>query len=74
MKSKMSVAPILLGGVIVASSATAVAGDSVIVGGIRHTCSNTCVVTTTSPGIINVRDCCGGQVRIQILPTRPPED
>lgn len=35
--------------------------DSVTVNGQTYSCSNTCVVTTTSNGY-SITDCCGGRV------------
>lgn len=37
------------------------ATDSVQVGGITFTCTNTCSVSTSN-GVTTVRDCCGGRV------------
>jgi hypothetical protein len=60
----MIVKKVGLAGVVLAilASTAAVAGDSVIVGGQRYTCTNTCVVTPTGVGAYSVRDCCGGNV------------
>jgi hypothetical protein len=40
----------------------AFAFDSVVVGGTTYNCTNTCVVTFTSPTMYNIHDCCGGKV------------
>lgn len=39
--------------------------DSVQVGGVTVSCTNTCVVTTVG-GVTTVRDCCGGRVTVRI--------
>ena len=72
MKAKLIVGPLLAGG-LAAVSASAVAGDSVLINGRRYTCTNTCNVVTYSTGRYSVNDCCGGRVTMTIEPTYPPE-
>jgi hypothetical protein len=61
----------IVGGMVVVCltmvSSTALATDTVRVGGQSYTCTNRCVVTGT-PSNYSISDCCGGQVSTTFNP------
>jgi len=59
---KMKLFAFLAAGLFAGASGSAMAEQTVTVGGISVTCTNQCVVTTGSNGSTQVRDCCGGRV------------
>lgn len=53
-------------GMLLAVSSNTMATDTVVVGGITFTCSNSCV--RSGPGGNIIRDCCGGRVFARMRP------
>jgi len=56
--------------VLILGSGWVKASQSVDLDGIRHTCTNRCVVVTKGVGSFFVRDCCGGRVKVTFVATR----
>ncbi|HEX3765996.1 MAG TPA: hypothetical protein VHW23_45180 [Kofleriaceae bacterium] len=69
MKKLKSIVGVMVVMSVTMISSTALATDTVHVGGQTVTCTNRCVVNVLPNGSFTVEDCCGGQISQTFPPT-----